>query len=397
MAPPAGRSAGVSQCAIAWTAAAGRRTAADDGQLHRQQRRQPQRRVLCRGQRRQHRSQPHRQLPARQDAAHAHRRRQRDARRASNDWQKAQNDARLHLGRLHRRRLRLCWGYQFYFGPDPNGQAYQTFLASRSAAVDAAAGRRAHGHLLPARPRRATSPATGQRLGDPLHLPLRRHAAGEPQQRGHPRRWRRQRYLAAHHQHGRTSPGPPPTTKAPASRATRSTGGPIPTGPAPASSRPASTSRRRPSAAPTSACTGYLRLRSRDNVANEAENWTTGFVLRYDNTPPDRRLHLQRRRHPDHQTLVTLYIDASDLDDGSGQRRAGDAPLRRRPDWTPWEVYASERPVDHPRHQPASRGRSTCRCATAWAWSRRSSRTQSTWTSTPSSRARPATACSTTP
>jgi len=88
------------------------------------------------------------------------------------------------------------------------------------------------------------------------------------------------------------------------------------------------------------ACTGYLRLRSVDNVDNLANEWSTAFVLRYDNVPPTVDFTFNRGVTQTGQTQVTLNIIASD--EGSGVRA-----MRFSTDgqnWTPWEVYADERP-----------------------------------------------------
>ena len=66
------------------------------------------------------------------------------------------------------------------------------------------------------------------------------------------------------------------------------------------------------------ACTGYLRLRSIDNVDHQAEEWTTGFVLRYDNAPPIADFTFNGGVTQTTQTLLTLNINA--IDEGSGLR-----------------------------------------------------------------------------
>jgi hypothetical protein len=91
------------------------------------------------------------------------------------------------------------------------------------------------------------------------------------------------------------------------------------------------------------ACTGYLRLRSRDNVDNEPAGWSTAFVLRYDNAPPAADFTFTQGVTTT-QTLVNLKIAATDQ--GSGLRE-----MRLSSDgaaWTPWEVYAAERPWEIP-------------------------------------------------
>ncbi len=87
------------------------------------------------------------------------------------------------------------------------------------------------------------------------------------------------------------------------------------------------------------ACTGYLRLRSRDNVDNEPAGWSTVFVLRYDNAAPVADFTF-REGITTTQTLVNLRIAATDQGSGVREMRlSGNGQ-----DWTPWEAYAEERP-----------------------------------------------------
>ncbi len=86
-------------------------------------------------------------------------------------------------------------------------------------------------------------------------------------------------------------------------------------------------------------CTGYLRLRSVDNVNNLANEWSTGFVLRYDNVPPEVDFTFNEGITRTDQTHVTLNINATD--EGSGV-----VAMRVSPDgqaWLPWEVYTDTR------------------------------------------------------
>jgi len=93
----------------------------------------------------------------------------------------------------------------------------------------------------------------------------------------------------------------------------------------------------------TDACTGYLRLRSRDNVDNEPAGWSTAFVLRYDNAPPAADFTFSQGVTTT-QTLVNLKIAASDRGSGLREMRlSGNGE-----DWTAWEVYADERPWEIP-------------------------------------------------
>jgi len=87
------------------------------------------------------------------------------------------------------------------------------------------------------------------------------------------------------------------------------------------------------------ACTGYLRLRSVDNVQNQAEDWTTAFVLRYDTAPPVAAFSIGSGVTETAQTLLSLDIAA--LDAGSGveaMRLSHDGRT-----WTEWEPYAGQR------------------------------------------------------
>ena len=87
------------------------------------------------------------------------------------------------------------------------------------------------------------------------------------------------------------------------------------------------------------ACTGYLRLRSVDKVDNQAEEWSTAFVLRYDNAPPTVDFTINGGVTQTTQTLVTLHIAAND--EGSGVRTM--RLSSNGEDWTDWEVYSTKR------------------------------------------------------
>ncbi len=87
------------------------------------------------------------------------------------------------------------------------------------------------------------------------------------------------------------------------------------------------------------ACTGYLRLRSVDNVDNQATDWTTAFVLRYDNVPPVADFTFNGGVTQTNQTQVILRLNASDVGSGvQAMRFSLDGQ-----NWTAWEAYASER------------------------------------------------------
>ena len=88
-----------------------------------------------------------------------------------------------------------------------------------------------------------------------------------------------------------------------------------------------------------STCVGYLRLRSQDNVGHEAEDWTTAFILRYDNTPPTVDFSFSSGITTT-QTLVNLLISAHDNGSGVKEMRISSDGQN----WTNWEPYAKERP-----------------------------------------------------
>lgn len=91
------------------------------------------------------------------------------------------------------------------------------------------------------------------------------------------------------------------------------------------------------------ACTGYLRLRSRDQVDNEPAGWATAFVLRYDNAPPVADFTFSQGMTTT-QTLVNLQIAATDQGSGVAEMRlSGDGQS-----WTSWEVYTTTRPWEIP-------------------------------------------------
>lgn len=94
-----------------------------------------------------------------------------------------------------------------------------------------------------------------------------------------------------------------------------------------------------PLCATDAACTGYLRLRSKDNVSNLAEDWNTVFILRYDNVPPQVDFVFNGGATTTTQSQVTLNVTSSDQ--GSGvyaARFSADGQT-----WTDWEQPADER------------------------------------------------------
>ncbi len=94
-----------------------------------------------------------------------------------------------------------------------------------------------------------------------------------------------------------------------------------------------------PLCAANAACTGYLRLRSIDNVDNQANDWSSVFTLRYDGAPPTLDFTVNGGVTQTAQTLITLNLNAADQ--GSGlyaMRFSNDGAA-----WTEWETYATER------------------------------------------------------
>ena len=76
-----------------------------------------------------------------------------------------------------------------------------------------------------------------------------------------------------------------------------------------------------------------------DNVDNPANDWTTAFILRYDNAPPTVDFTFNGGVTETAQTQVVLNLDAHD--DGSGVKA-----MRFSTDgqtWTPWEAFAPQR------------------------------------------------------
>ncbi len=86
-------------------------------------------------------------------------------------------------------------------------------------------------------------------------------------------------------------------------------------------------------------CSGYLRIRTVDQVGNQAEGWSTAFTLRYDGTPPTLDLTFPGNVTETAQSLVTLQINASDTGSGVKAMRFSHDGVT----WTPWEAYASTR------------------------------------------------------
>ena len=87
------------------------------------------------------------------------------------------------------------------------------------------------------------------------------------------------------------------------------------------------------------ACIGYLRIRSVDNVNNEAAAWGTLFTLKYDGLPPTLDLKVNNGVTYTAQTLVTLNLNGVDEHSGLREMRFSHDGVV----WTPWEAYATEK------------------------------------------------------
>lgn len=86
-------------------------------------------------------------------------------------------------------------------------------------------------------------------------------------------------------------------------------------------------------------CVGYLRLRSEDNVGNVAEQWTTAFVLRYDNAPPTTDFLINGGVTETTQTQVVLSISASDTGSGVNAMSLSNNGSA----WSDWEAIVPQR------------------------------------------------------
>lgn len=94
-----------------------------------------------------------------------------------------------------------------------------------------------------------------------------------------------------------------------------------------------------PLCAPDETCVGYLRLRAVDRVGNRAENWTTAFILRYDNTPPTLDFTFLGGVTQTTRALVTVDLNAHDAGSGVAEMRFSNDNSQ----WSDWEPYAEQR------------------------------------------------------
>ncbi|CAG1009753.1 hypothetical protein ANRL4_04084 [Anaerolineae bacterium] len=228
------------------------------------------------------------------------------------------------------------WGYQFYFGVDPNGEAYQTFLANTPRQwTPLPGGTRTGTYYLRGRTRDIagnwsawTSLFTFRYDGTPPENPISvAHTTGITSSV-----WQTVTRVA-------DFTWPAATDEGSGLKGYYVYWGSVVTGTSSGFITLTQFQSPTPLCGLNAACTGYLRLRSVDNVDNQANEWTTNFVLRYDNAPPVADFTMNGGVTQTNQTLVNLQINASD--EGSGLRS-----MRLSNDgqnWTAWEVYATER------------------------------------------------------
>lgn len=87
-------------------------------------------------------------------------------------------------------------------------------------------------------------------------------------------------------------------------------------------------------------CTGYLRVRSLDNVDNQATKWSTTFVLRYDGAPPTVDFTFNGGVTRTAQTSIVINLQAADQGSGVNAMRFSSDGVQ----WTTWEAFAPDRP-----------------------------------------------------
>lgn len=252
----------------------------------------------------------------------------------NNQWQKVQNVASFTWTASSDATSGL-WGYQFYFGTDPAGQSNQSFLAADPPAwTPQPGGVRTGTHYLRGRTRDIagnwsvwTNLFTYRYDGTPPENPSGiTHAAGITNDA-----WQRTSNLA-------DFVWPVPHDEGSGIQGYSMYWGGDPAGASSSFITANGYQWGTPLCGTNEACIGYLRLRSRDNVDNEPADWTTAFVLRYDNAPPVADFTFSEGITTT-QTLVHLQINATDAGSGlSEMRLSGDGT-----NWTSWEVYADER------------------------------------------------------
>lgn len=253
-----------------------------------------------------------------------------------NVWQRTQNVATFTWAPSNDP-MSGVWGYQFYFGTDPSGVSYQTFLAGDPREwTPQPGGVRTGTYYLRGRTRDVagnwsawTDLFTFRYDGTPPENPSGvTHAAGIANDT-----WQRITNLA-------DFTWPVPHDEGSGIQGYFAYWGMDPAGTGSTFLTSNSYQSPNPLCGSNDACVGYLRLRSQDNVSNLAEDWTTAFVLRFDNAPPEADFTFNGGVTQTTQTLVTLNLTASDAGSGVQEMRlSGDGAA-----WTPWEPYADERP-----------------------------------------------------
>ena len=227
------------------------------------------------------------------------------------------------------------WGYQFYFGPDPAGVSYQTFLAADPRQwTPQPDGVRTGTYYLRGRARDNAGNWTAWSTlftyrydGTPPENPTGiTHAAGIANDT-----WQRTTNLA-------DFAWPVPHDEGSGIKGYNVYWGASQDGKSTDFITANAYQSPTPLCGANEACVGYLRLRSVDNVDTPANDWTTAFTLRYDNAPPVADFSF-REGITTTQTLVHLQIAATDQGSGLREMRFhGDGQ-----DWTAWEVYTPDR------------------------------------------------------
>lgn len=228
------------------------------------------------------------------------------------------------------------WGYQFYFDTDPAGIGYQTFLAGDPLTwTPRPDGVRTATYYLRGRSRDVAGNwsnwadiFTFRYDGTPPENPdAATHAAGVANDS-----WQRDTALA-------DFAWAEPHDEGSGVNGYYTYWGLDPAGVVDAFTIARSFQSNTPLCAADSACTGYLRLRSVDNVQNQAEEWSTVFALRYDNAPPTVDFTFNGGVTQTAQTQITLDIQAADLGSGVKEMRFSSDGQN----WTEWEVHRSTR------------------------------------------------------
>ena len=253
-----------------------------------------------------------------------------------NQWQKAY-DSPVFTWQPATDNFSGVWGYQFYFGDNPNGEvAHVTVTAEEEAKwVPQPAGVRTGTYYLRGRTRDNAGNWSGWATlftyrydGTPPENPEEAtHAAGIGNET-----WQRTTSLA-------NFTWPVPHDEGSGIKGYSVFWGTDPQGTSSEFAEAVGFQSNTPLCSVDAACTGYLRVRSLDNVDNAAEDWSTVFTLRYDNAPPALDFTFFGGLTQTAQTLVTLNIAATDQ--GSGAKAmhfSNDGST-----WTEWEAYAAER------------------------------------------------------